>query len=184
MTEMTVMEGLAELKTIPKRIERKREFMQDYVVRQEMMKDPLAEDGGSAKVIDQERQAIVDLTERMISIRRAIARTNAEFTIAIGGQERSIQDWLVWRREVSPVLSRIQGNLRQAVGSARDQATKKGFNVRKADDESVNGKPTDVIVNINEMSLGKEIENMEVILGALDGQLSLRNATLTIKVED
>jgi hypothetical protein len=42
-------------------------------------------------------------------------------------------------------------------------------------------KPTDYIVNIDEARLAKEIEDLEETLGTLDGQLSLKNATVMIE---
>jgi hypothetical protein len=64
MTEITITEALADVKTIDKRIEKKKYFVQSYLVRQERLKDPLEKDGGATKVIHQERQAIQDLQER------------------------------------------------------------------------------------------------------------------------
>ncbi len=39
---------------------------------------------------------------------------------------------------------------------------------------------TDLLVNIDETALAREIEQFEDTFGQLDGQLSLKNATVTI----
>lgn len=40
----------------------------------------------------------------------------------------------------------------------------------------------DIRVNVSENDLAKDLEQMETILGTLDGQLSLKNATVVIEV--
>ena len=57
--------------------------------------------GGSVSAIKRELQAIHDLEERMVRIRRAIQHANQVTNVTIGKQARSIADWLVWRRDVS-----------------------------------------------------------------------------------
>src|SRR5215831_611359 len=101
MAQITITEALAELKTIDKRIEKKREFVLSYLLRQEMFKDPLEKDGGSVSAIRREMQSIVDLEERRITIRRAVQQANERNSVMVGKQTRTIADWLVWRREVA-----------------------------------------------------------------------------------
>ena len=90
---------------------------------------------------------------------------------------RTIADWLVWRREVAPVQQTFLANIRARIEQARQEAARKGAGLSK-DIESA--KPNDVIVNVNEQELAREIEGLEDVLSTLDGQLSLRNATLMI----
>jgi hypothetical protein len=47
---------------------------------------------------------------------------------------------------------------------------------------NTDSKPGDIVVNVSELELANDIENMENVLGYLDGQLSLRNATVLIDV--
>jgi hypothetical protein len=177
MAQITITEALAELKTIDKRIAKKREFVLAYLLRQEMFKDPLERDGGSVSAIKRETQAIRDLEERKIVIRRAIQRANEHNSVTVGKQSRSIADWLVWRREVAPVQQQFLASIRGKIEQARQEATRKGGGLSTSAESA---KPNDVIVNINEQDLARDIEQLEEVLGALDGQLSLKNATLTI----
>jgi hypothetical protein len=179
MPPITITEALAELKTVEKRIAKKREFVLSYLLRQEMLKDPLEKDGGSVSALRRELQAIHDLEEWRVAIRRAIRRANDEATITIGKQTRSIADWLAWRREVAPGLTRFLAQMRQRIEHARQEATRRGGGMAQL------GEPVrsnDVIVNLNEQELARDIEALEEVLGALDGQLSLKNATLTVDV--
>src|SRR5947209_5771802 len=115
MPAITITEALAELKTLDKRIAKKREFVLGYLLRQEMFKDPLEKDGGSVSAIKREMQSIHDLEERKILIRRAVQKANEHNTVTVARQTRSIADWLVWRREVAPVHQTFLANIRTKI---------------------------------------------------------------------
>ncbi|MFQ5974097.1 MAG: hypothetical protein ACE5Q3_17360 [Alphaproteobacteria bacterium] len=179
MTEITITEALAELKTLQKRIAKKRQFVLQHLLRQERLKDPLEKEGGSVDAIKRERQAIADLNQRMIVIRTAITSANASNEITIGGETRTIEGWLVWRREVAPGHQDFLGQMNAHIQKVRNEARQKGLTVAAVNEVT---KPDDVVVHINERELAEDIEGLEEILGSLDGQLSLKNATVTINV--
>jgi len=62
----------------------------------------------------------------------------------------------------------------------RDDAQKKGVNVVAVSGEAK--ERSDIIVNVSEKKLAEEAETMENILGVLDGQLSLKNATVLLDI--
>lgn len=179
---ITITEGLAEIKTIGNRLEAKRTFIGAMLARQEGVKDPMEKDGGSSSVIEKERQSIRDLQTRIIDIRRGIQRANEQTTVTINGVARSIADWLTWRRDVAPGEKAFLVNMRDALGRLREKAKREGVTL-VAGDRSIaeTTTPTDWVVNIDEHKLAQEIEQMEETLGQLDGQLSLKNATVTIE---
>ena len=177
---LTITEALAEIKTIGKRIEKKRQFVSEYLFRQDFLKDPLENQGGSKSAIDAERQAISDLESRVVTIRRAIQKANEATTVTLNGTSRSIADWLVWRREVAPGQQQFLNAIRGKLGAARQQAQQKGIGLRVAGEVAANAQPQDVVVNLDEKALAAEIETLETTLGSLDGQLSLKNATTII----
>src|ERR1035438_7251391 len=72
MPQLTITEALQEIKTIGKRLDKKRAAAAQYLARDARARDPLEKDGGSAKFISEERQAIADLETRVISIRTHI----------------------------------------------------------------------------------------------------------------
>jgi len=182
MTTITITEGLAELKTINKRIQKKEQYIQQYLIRQEKLKDPLEKDGGSHEVIRRERQALDDLRERTVKLRTAIRGASEMNKIAVCGINRSIADWLTWRREVAQGAGQFLDLLRGTIATVRKQAAEKQLQVRQATETGA--EPDDVIINISESGLAGEIEKHEEILGTLDGQLSLKDATTFITVED
>jgi hypothetical protein len=176
---LTITEALAEIKTIGKRVEKKREAIQGFLARQDGVRDPLEKDGGSADFIKRERQAIADLESRIVGLRRGIQRANDETKVTLGGQARSIADWLVWRRDVAPGERAFLANLRAGINNVRQQARQQGASVVPAGGEAT--RPQDVVINVSEQELATETEQLEEVLGALDGQLSLKNATTMIK---
>lgn len=179
MKTTTITEALAELKVIDKRVETKRQSIGQYVIRQEMVKDPLEKDGGSVTFIERERQSVADLENQKVAIRRAIQAANVATELTVNGATRSIADWLVWRRDVSPKSLAFLKAMVQNINAIRQDQLKKGINV-VAQDSPTKGQ-NDIIVNINEQQLSKEIEDHEATLGTLDGLLSLKNATIQIE---
>jgi len=178
-TKITITEALAETKTIRKRIEKKQEFVLQNLYRQERIKDPLEKNGGSAKVLASERQAISDLEQRLVKIRTAISAANTANSITINGQTKTIEEWLVWRRDVSDGQVDFMEQLNRTIQRARSEAQRKGAAVTKAGEEP---EPNDVVVSIDEQDLAKDIEGIEETLGTLDGQLSLKNATVMVTI--
>ena len=182
MAKVTITEALAELKTIDRRLVKKREHILGVCVRQEAFKDPLLADGGSAKFIAEERQSIADLESRRVAIRVAINRVNLETNIALATVTMNVAEWLVWRREVANGIAEFHKALRGKIEQARKEAQARGYAV--VADPAAAKVPTDLIVNVDEAKLLAEIEKMEDILGSLDGQLSLKNATVMVEVPD
>lgn len=178
MSSMTITEALAEIKTLQKRIAKKQEFVKGFLYRQDGVKDPLDKDGGSFQALKRERQAIADLQTNIVNIRVAILKANMETGITVGKQSRTIEEWLVWRRDVAPTVKQFLADMQGSFRSLRQTASKQGLQVVAP--SGVPGQPQDFVVNINEQELAAESEDIETILGTLDGQLSLKNATVMI----
>lgn len=179
MTPITITEALAEIKTIARRVQAKRASVASFLARQDGVRDPFEKEGGSVKFIERERQGIDDLNARVVKLRLGIQRANEETSLTIRGKTKSLAEWLAWRRDVAPGERDFLDQLRQGLASVRAQAAKTGASLLAPG--VIAEKPTDILVNINEKLLAEEIEAMEDTLGQLDGQLSLKNATVTIK---
>lgn len=175
---MTITEALAEIKTISKRIEKKRDFIKAHGLRQGHLRDPFEKEGGSYQVVDRERQAVRDLEERKVALRRGIAAANTATVVEIHGQSRTVADWLTWRRDVAPGQQRFLAEINNGFAQARRSAAQQNIAI-------VNGEPQtaqEVTFNIGEKALAEEIETLEAILGELDGLLSLKNATVAVTI--
>lgn len=176
---ITITEALAEIKTIGKRVEKKYEFIFTNLARQEGAKDPLERDGGSTAVLMREKQSIADLHALVIDLRRGIQRANDETKVTINDQTRTISEWLIWRRDVAPKRKEFFAKVTNGLKGLRENAKRQGVNVIASVGASQS--PTDIVVNISEGDLAAEIERFEDTLGQLDGQLSLKNATVMIR---
>jgi len=177
----TITEGLAEIKTILKRIQTKHAFIVGNVGRPEKIKDPLVKEGGSEKVVARERQAHADLLDRIVKIRGAIQKKNHEIMIVNNGKSKSLADWLSWRKEAAPHLQSLLEGLMNAVGQLKTQTRRAGARIVS---EGASASPEDIILHLSETELAKEVEDLQKTLGDLDGKLSLINATTTIEIPD
>lgn len=177
--KITITEALQEIKTIDARIQKKKEFIFNFLFRQNNQRDPHEKDGGSAALIARERQSINDLLERKIAIRHAINVANNENSITIKDQTRTIAEWLIWKRDVAPIMKAVLNETAARLQSMRHDVIRKGFTITQNAPAEVT---LDVVVNINEAELAMQIENLEETLSTLDGQFSLKNATITIEV--
>lgn len=187
MSKLTITEALQEIKTIGKRLEKKRESVKGYLARDSRARDPLSKDGGSDKFIASERQAIGDLEERIIGIRTAIQRSNLDSPLTVSAKTRSVAEWLTWRREISGNQVQFLKTMTVGITNIRNDTQKKGGKIIQAGAVAVNESydpagPPEIVVNVDERALIAEQETLEQTLGDLDGKLSLFNATTTIDV--
>jgi hypothetical protein len=181
--KLTITEALAEIKTIGKRVETKQSQLESYIVRDSRMRDPMEKDGGSVEFIKRERQAISDLQKRVVNLRLAIQQSNMVTRLSLNGTDMTVYEWLIWRREVAPTASSQLSRIWQTLQSARRGAQQRGVNVVAAAAAIQSGNEAqEIVVNVNEQEIAKERENVEAVLGELDGRLSLINATTTINI--
>lgn len=176
---ITITEALAELKTLRARIEKKRQAIAPYICRDSRLLDPIS-GAGSKEFVQSELQAIDDLFERIIKVRSAIAAKNSTVLLSVAGQSRTVQDWLIWKREVATERKNSLEGLRQQITGLRQQLPKV-----KAQAEAEGASPAmipNLVVNLDEKALSSELEKLEAQLGELDGKLSLNNAQVSISI--
>jgi hypothetical protein len=183
---MTITEALAEIKTIGKRLEKKRTGVLQNIGRDARLKDPL--DGGTVEFVKRERQAITDLEARIVTIRTAIASSNLSTFATVGAETRTVFEWLTFRREVAEGRRLFLAQMNNYIRQVREKVQKDGGRVITANVASTaivegSGKQAiEVIIHLDEKELLEREENLLKILGDLDGKLSLLNATTVIDV--
>lgn len=184
MSGLTITEALAEVKTINKRLEKKRASVLPYLARDLRVKDPFESKGGSESFIKAERQGIHDLQTRIIGIRTAIQKKNLATNLTIGGITRSVSDWLTWRREIADGEKMFLATLNQGLKTFRADLQRKGGTIKTATSQVENfdaSAPPEMVINVDEKHLLESLEGIETVLGELDGKLSLINATTFIE---
>lgn len=166
---MKITQALADVKLTKNKINSKQMTIQKYSVRTSNMVDPMAKEGGSAEFVKRELQAIRDLNTHIVILRRKINNTNMQAQFTIHGETKSVFDWLTWRREVGNSYRSFLAALHNIPEKAQTTLAS------KANPEGV-----ELVNNLDEVSLIKELEHVKTILDTLDGELSLFNAITDI----
>lgn len=178
MTTATIHEALAELKIIEKRRAVKVAEVSNNLARDSRLIDPLlaqdANSGGQPAFVRNTLQSIRDLDARFIRIRHAIQLSNEDpkNAITIVNHTRTIAEWLIWKRETASKEKDLLANLRGTIVNGRAQIARLN--------QQAGSQQADIVINYSEAQLLKDAEDFEQTWGTLDGQLSLRNATVTI----
>jgi hypothetical protein len=184
MENLTITEALSEIKTVLSRLEKKRAAFAPYLVRDSRARDPFESSGGSAAHIRSERQAVRDLEERVIKIRTAIQKANLDSTLVVCDKSRTVAEWLTWRREISKNQGGFLDHLLKGIRDVRSEIQRKGGKVTAVASAEVNLSADalpEAVICIDEKELIAEQDNIQRVLGSLDGKLSLFNATKVIE---
>lgn len=174
--KITITEGLAEIKLITNKLVTKRAFVLANLVRAKHLIDPL---GDSEKAMDSELQAIMDLEKRFVTIRSAIAQANIHTSITINEVTKTIFDWLSWKREISAKSKEFMGNVQANLKHHIDKAIT-APQAYKDDAGAV--KLTEIVTNVSYQKMQETLIRFQEVLDKLDGQLSLKNATILIEI--
>lgn len=175
----TITEALSEINLIKKKIDSNKETITNNLTRVKHVKDPFESDGGTANLIKQKIQSIASLFVRLEKIKGAIAQANLMNEITIGENTKTIFDWLTWKRDISKdhlaFLNQISANVTNQIAS-------NSRNPQVFKDESGNTQLVEVISNVDLSDILRKREIMTEQIEKLDGQLSLKNATIMIEV--
>lgn len=160
-TSATITEALARIVLIDKKIRSKQDKILRYLAIPENMKDPL---GDSKKEIEAELQSINDLLKEKVKIRKLIIQSNLETDLTINGKTMPVQGWLIWRRDILPVLKEFYVSVLNRADAVR--------NNKRPDDK--------YIINVDELKINNDLTEIISLDEELDGMLSLNNATKMI----
>jgi hypothetical protein len=178
MEKLTITEALSELNLIKKKSEKKKAVVMGLLVKAKNLPDPFPEQG-SKEYIRSEVQAMDDLNARFIRIKGAIAKANIDNKIKVNDQEKTIHDWLIWKRDISKNEMSFSTEVYRTVKNHFD-ALQKQPQVYKGEDGSP--KLVEYESMVDQGTFLKKSENLQEIFEKLDGQLSLKNATIVLDV--
>jgi hypothetical protein len=178
---ITITEALSEINLIKKKLATKHQKVNEMLIRADHVPDQFEKEGGSKVVIEREAQSIHDLQMRLIHIRSGISKANLNTPITISEgtltMMQSIHDWLIWKREIVKDHIAFLHGVNQTVKSHLDAISKQP-QVYK--DEAGVIQLVKSVVNIHYPDWLTAQSNIQSILEKLDGQLSLKNATVLI----
>lgn len=179
MEKMTITEALSEINLLKKKVQAKEKAVSGLLVSAEHVKDPYADEGGTAKFLEKEFQSIGDFRRRLIKIRSAISKANLENEITLAETTMSIQDWLTWKREVAKEETSLINTVCSTVKRFLDESTNKPQCYQDSE-----GKPQLLKLksNVDYAAFVRKQEKMTELFENLDGKLSLKNATIVVSI--
>jgi hypothetical protein len=180
MERYTITEALAEIKLIDKRVDKKHEFIKTNLLRFDHMPDPFTKDGGSVEYMRRENQSVNDLWSRLIKLRAAITKANVDNTITVEGVTKSIAEWLSWKRDVQENQFNHLNNLVKTLEAHKREHERTPKFMKNDAGEAFIVKP---VFNMDLEQIQKDLEKVMIIKERLDGQLSLKNATIVIGID-
>lgn len=175
---ITITEALAEINLIKKKIEDGETGIKVMLVRASHVPDFYQDHGGAAVMIQRTQQALKDMRTRLLSLRSGISRANIENQITINGESKSIFDWLTWKRELYQPLERA---LKDHIQTLKASADKEASRPEVWKDQEGRTQLVSYIRNADLKTIEDEYNRIVDVYGKLDGQLSLKNATITFQ---
>lgn len=179
MEKMTITEALSEINLIAKKVEKKKEMVLQNVVKPKHVKDKIETEGGSRAFVISEVQSINDLIKRHVSIRGAVAKANIENSITISGKTDTIHNWLTYRRDFAQKQIDFKTNIHRTVKNEVDKIVKQP-QVYK--DDAGMTHLLEIESNVDFAAFMKSAEEEQEVFDRLDGQLSLKNATIIVTI--
>jgi hypothetical protein len=180
MEKITITEALSELQLIKKKAEKKAGTVLQNLTKPKHVPDQLEKEGGSREFLRREMQAISDLNDRYVRLKGAIAKANLSNLITINSKSMFIHDWLIWKRDIA------QKEISQARTIYTDVKRQMDTHQRAPqvykDDKDGTMKLLEIEPNVDYSDYLKKTEELEDTFEKLDGQLSLKNATIVVEI--
>lgn len=179
MEKITITEALSEINLIKKKVDKKRQTILGLLVKAKNLPDPMQSQNGSKEFIKSEVQSMEDLNTRLIRLKGSIAKANIDNKIKVNGYEKNIHDWLIWKRDISKFEIGFTGEVYKTVKSHFDSLQKQP-QVYKTEDGTT--KLVEYESMVEQGDFLKKAEDLQEVFDKLDGQLSLKNATIVIEI--
>lgn len=177
--KITITEALSEVNLIKKKITSQQASVLGMLWRPKHIKDIFESEGGTEALIKRNTQSLTDLSKRLEKIRGAIAAANLDNEITIGETTKTIFDWLTWKREASESQLKFT---KQVYDSTKGELDRLSRSPQVYKDDEGKTHLLEVVPNID---LGEYLRKQEIlteVIEKLDGQLSLKNATILIDI--
>ena len=179
MDKMTITEALSEINLIKKKAEKKTNAILANLTKPKHLPDQLESEGGSKQFLKQEIQALEDLYNRQIKIKGSIGKANITNNITINGKTQSIHDWLIWKRDIAQVQINFNTKVYTEVKKQIEQFQRQPQIYKDKDDKT---QLLEIEPNVEYGEFLKKTEELQDVFDKLDGQLSLKNATIIIEI--
>lgn len=174
----TITEALSEINLIDKKLKKKRAEARNALFRYEELPDPYESEGGMKAYFNRVNQSIEDLEMNLQKIRSAIHKKNLDTKVKILHLEKSIDEWLTWKRDVYSSKAKFLQELEGCLKAEYDEVKANPKIFKKKEGEEF--KIANLVSSKDLAEIERELAELIEINEKLDGQLSLKNATVVI----
>ena len=171
---MKIIEALKELPLIDKKLAKIAVQIQQYSSEADNghMSLPFETPEKQAAEVDALVQSTNDLVTRSAHIRRALAMTNADIAVELGGKTRTISEWIAYR-------DRGFANQLRALQALNDSVARSNLKTAGFDEE----KGIKIARFYDEKARNEKILAIEELQGQLDAKLEMVNATTDLFID-
>ena len=191
--KMTIARGLTRLKTIKAQLESIANQIGAYAVISSKSRSPLGEQKVSleknhaqaTEAVNSLYQQFHDLTNEYLKIKMAIDRANLSTVISVGGKEMTIQEALIYRRDIQQYVQSLNSQYGRAATVAQQAVDKHNSNVNTEgmDDSTIKAVMAEVLYLVPRERINEVNKFLVEFMTELDGTLNEVNAITEIAVD-
>lgn len=191
--KLTIARGLTRLKTIKAQLNSIADQIGRHGAISNKSRSPLGNQKAtlernhqqSIEVMNSLYQQFNDLVKEYIKIKLAIDRANMNTVISIGGKEMTIQEALIYRRDIQFYVQNLNSQYGRAVVAAQNAVDKynSSINTEGMDESTVKAVMADVLYLVPRERIDEVNKFLVEFMTELDGTLNEVNAVTEIVVE-
>lgn len=191
--KMTIARGLTRLKTIKAQLGNIAYQIGEGGAISNKSRHPMGEQKASLdknhkqaiEAINSLYQKFNDLTKEYIKIKLAIDKANMSTVISIGGKEMTIQEALIYRRDIQDYVQSLNSQYSRAVAKAQQDVDKhnRSLNTEGMDETTLKAVLADVLYLVPRERINEVNEFLVEFMTELDGTLNEVNALTEIDLD-
>ncbi len=191
--KMTIARGLTRLKTIKAQLNSIASQIGQSGAINNKVRHPLGEtkvaieknQNQAIEAVNSLYQQFNDLTAEFLRIKLAIDKANLFTTINIGGKQMTIQEALIYRRDVHQYVQSLNNQYGRAVMTAQQAVDQynRGLNTESMDEATIRAVMADVLYLVPRERINEVNKFLVEFMTELDGTLNEVNAITEIVVE-
>ena len=191
--KMTIARGLTRLKTIKAQLANIANQIGMYGAINNKVRHPLGEQkvaldknhNQAIEAVNSLYQQFNDLKDEFLKIKLAIDKANLTTVITIGGKQMTIQEALIYRRDIQQYVQSLNHQYGRAVQQAQAQVDKynNSLNTEGMDESTLKAVMADVLYLVPRERINEVNNFLVAFMTELDGVLNEVNAVTEITIE-
>jgi hypothetical protein len=190
--KMTIARGLTRLKTIKAQLSSVGTDVGNLAAINNKKRSPMGEQKAAIdknhnqalEAVNSLYQKFNDLTKEFTKIKLAIDKANLTTVIVIGGKSMTIQEALIYRRDIQDYVRALNNQYARAVTAAKNdvESYNRNLNTEGMDEATLNKVMADVLYLVPPARINEVNEFLVEFMTELDGTLNEVNALTEIEV--